>query len=132
MGGGNFQLSAELGTRFPALISATGRCIAAFGGRREQVIRDKFATLRWDNPPAFDDWIAEVEQARRQGCGADDGNYIAGVQAVAAQVMARPGGVGHALIAIGIADSIRRAGADTLGRSLADAGEAIAGQLPGG
>lgn len=136
MGGGNFQLSAEVGTRFPALISATGRCIAAFGGHREQVIRDKFATLRWDNPPAFDDWLAEVEQTRRQGYGVDDGNYIAGVQVVAAPVMVRPGGVGHALIAIGIAGgiagNIRRAGADTLGRSLVDAGEAIAGQLPGG
>ena len=28
--GGNFQLSAEVGSRFPALISATGRCIAAY------------------------------------------------------------------------------------------------------
>src|ERR1700719_342939 len=29
--GHNFQLSTQIGSRFPALISATGRCIAAFG-----------------------------------------------------------------------------------------------------
>ena len=29
--GGGFQLSVQVGNRFPALISATGRCIAAFG-----------------------------------------------------------------------------------------------------
>src|SRR5215813_12637843 len=33
--GNNFQLSTQIGSRFPALISATGRCIAAFGGHPE-------------------------------------------------------------------------------------------------
>src|SRR5215471_6661691 len=33
--GQNFQLSTQIGSRFPALISATGRCIAAFGGHPE-------------------------------------------------------------------------------------------------
>ena len=33
--GNNFQLSAQIGSRFPALISATGRCIAAFGDHPE-------------------------------------------------------------------------------------------------
>ena len=132
MGGGNFQLSAEVGTRFPALISATGRCIAAFGGHAPEVIARKFATLRWDNPPTFADWLDEVEQARERGYGVDAGNYIAGVQVVAAPVLAQAGGVSHALIAIGIAGSIQRAGTDALGRALAEAGAAIAGQLPGG
>ena len=29
--GSSFQLAVQIGSRFPALISATGRCIAAFG-----------------------------------------------------------------------------------------------------
>lgn len=132
LGGGNFQLSAEVGTRFPALISATGRCIAAFGGHSPDLIARKFATLRWDNPPPFADWLEEVEVVRQRGFALDDGNYIAGVQVIAAPVLARTGGMSHALIAIGIAGSIQRAGVETLGNSLVEAAGAIAGQLPGG
>ena len=131
-GGGNFQLSAEVGSRFPALISATGRCIAAFGGHSPEVIAQKFRTLRWDDPPAFAEWLAQVEQARVRGYGVDDGNYIAGVQVLAAPVLARGGGVSHALIALGISSAIRRAGEEVLGRALVDAAATIAGQLPGG
>lgn len=134
MGGGNFQLSAEVGSRFPALISATGRCIAAFGNHPMPAIRAKFATLRWADPPPFERWLEEVEETRRRGYGVDDGNYIAGVQVLAAPVLARAtaraGTVSHALIAIGIAGSIGRAGTETLGRALVDAGQAISGQLP--
>lgn len=132
MGGGNFQLSADVGTRFPALISATGRCIAAFGRHRESDIRAKFATLRWDDPPSFEHWLEEVEETRRRGYGVDEGNYIAGVQVVAAPVAGRTGGVSHALIAIGIAGSIQRAGTDVLGRALVEAGRAITEQMPAG
>lgn len=132
MGGGNFQLSAEVGSRFPALISATGRCIAAFGGHSDAVIRDKFATLRWDNPPDFEQWLAEVEETRRRGYGVDESSYIAGVTVVAAPVSGRAGPVTHALIAIGIAGSVERAGTDVLGRALVEAGRAIAEQLPAG
>ena len=37
--GPSFQLSTQIGSRFPALISATGRCIAAFGGHTEDRAR---------------------------------------------------------------------------------------------
>src|ERR1700761_4620794 len=46
--GNNLQLSTQIGSRFPALISATGRCIAAFGGHDEREIEKRFRTLRWD------------------------------------------------------------------------------------
>src|SRR5690606_25224088 len=46
--GADLQLSAQIGSRFPALISATGRCIAAFGDHAEEEIAARFGTLRWD------------------------------------------------------------------------------------
>ena len=124
--GGNFQLSAEPGSRFPALISATGRCIAAFGNHSAERLKAKFGTLRWANPPGFDEWLGQVEQARIKGYGLDRGNYISGVTVVAAPVTVRQGGVSHALIAIGIDSVIDRAGIDVLGNALARAAEAIA------
>ncbi|HWK48292.1 MAG TPA: helix-turn-helix domain-containing protein, partial [Steroidobacter sp.] len=60
--GQNLQLSTQIGSRFPALISATGRCIAAFGDFPAAKLEAKFKTLRWDDPPTFDQWQAQVEQ----------------------------------------------------------------------
>ena len=51
--GSNFQLIAQIGSRFPALISATGRCIAAFGGHPPEALESRFMTLRWDAAPAM-------------------------------------------------------------------------------
>lgn len=129
-GGGNFQLSAEVGSRFPALISATGRCIAAFGKHDPALVRERFETLRWDDPPQFDEWLAQVEETRIRGYGVDDGNYIAGVQVVAAPVPASNGTPAHALIAIGLASSVQRAGVETLGEALVNAANSIAEQMP--
>src|SRR5271168_2975980 len=65
--GQNFQLSTQIGSRFPALISATGRCIAAFGDHSEAQLESRFATLRWDEPPTFEDWKAQVAETRTRG-----------------------------------------------------------------
>ena len=129
-GGGNFQRSAEVGSRFPALISATGRCIAAFGQHDPDLLRERFDTLRWDDPPQFEAWLEQVEETRGRGYGVDDGNYIAGVQVIAAPVLARDGTPAHALIAIGLASSVQRAGVEALGEALVDAANAIAEQMP--
>ena len=38
----------------------------------------------WDNPPDFETWSSQVEQARRDGYGVDRGQYIGGVTIIAA------------------------------------------------
>lgn len=131
LGGGNFQLSAEVGSRFPALISATGRCIAAFGNYPEEAIRNRFKTLRWDEPPTYESWLEQVEDARRRGYAIDDGNYISGVEVIAAPVLSKEGNPAHALIAIGIRSAVQRVGPDSLGESLVAAARAIADRMPG-
>jgi DNA-binding IclR family transcriptional regulator len=101
-GATGFQLATEVGSRFPALISATGRCIAAFGGYPEGRLKARFDTLRWDDPPSFSEWMEQVGQTRNQGFGIDRGNYIAGVTVLAAPVWNAPGAPSHALVAIGL------------------------------
>ncbi len=129
--GNNFQLSAQVGSRFPALISATGRCIAAFGNYSEDELREKFQTLRWDDPPSFEDWMAQVEKARQDGFAVDEGNYISGVTVVAAPVWKTRDKLSHALVAIGISSTLARTGLPSLQESLLKNAEALSNQLSG-
>lgn len=126
-----FQLSAQIGTRFPALISATGRCIAAFGDYEVDELKERFMTLRWDEPPSFEDWLAQVEETRQQGFAVDQGHYISGVTVIAAPVWKARGQLSHALVAIGIGSAVRRNGLAALQQELLAAAEAMSSQLCG-
>jgi DNA-binding IclR family transcriptional regulator len=130
-GGANFQLSAQIGSRFPALISATGRCIAAFGDYPPAQIEARFHTLRWDDPPSFTDWQSQVAQTRKQGYGVDEGNYIAGITVVAAPIAKAATGPSHALVAIGIGGAIKRMGLEALGEALLSGAQSITSQMHG-
>jgi DNA-binding IclR family transcriptional regulator len=127
----NFQLSTQIGSRFPALISATGRCIAAFGDHSAAELEARFKTLRWDEPPTFDEWQAQVRQTRSQGFAIDKGNYIAGVTVLAAPVWKTHGQLRHALVAIGIGSALKRAGLPALQSALLSASKVLSNQLGG-
>lgn len=129
--GNNFQLSAQIGSRFPALISATGRCIAAFGDHSEKELEARFKTLRWDEPPTFDDWKKQVEETRIQGFAVDAGHYISGVTVVAAPVWKSRAKLSHALVAIGIGSALKRNGLPALQKALLSAAETLSNQLCG-
>lgn len=129
--GNNFQLSAQVGSRFPALISATGRCIAAFGNYSDEELEEKFNTLRWDEPPTFEEWKAQIEKARVDGFSVDEGNYISGVTVVAAPVWKTREKLSHALVAIGISSTLNRAGLPSLQSSLLKSAQTLSNQLSG-
>lgn len=78
------SLHVNVGSRFPSLISATGRCIAARSNLTREELKLKFDALRWERPPQFERWYAEVESARADGCAIDRGNYARGLGIVAA------------------------------------------------
>jgi DNA-binding IclR family transcriptional regulator len=109
--GQNFQLSTQVGSRFPALVSATGRCIAAFGDHEIADLKPRFEALRWDEAPSWEDWCAQVAEARESGVAVDAGHYIAGVTVIAAPVwktgQERRVAPSHALVAIGIGAALR-------------------------
>jgi DNA-binding IclR family transcriptional regulator len=129
--GQNFQLSTQIGSRFPALISATGRCIAAFGDHSEAELETRFKTLRWDEPPTVEEWKAQVAETRAQGFAVDAGNYISGVTVVAAPVWRTRGKLSHALVAIGIGSALRRNGLLGLQEAMLTAARTLSNQLTG-
>jgi DNA-binding IclR family transcriptional regulator len=129
--GRNFQLSAQIGSRFPALISATGRCIAAFGDHSEAALETRFKTLRWDQAPSYEEWQAQISRTRAQGFAIDQGNYMSGITVLAAPVFKSHAKLSHALVAIGIASALKRAGLPGLQSALVAAARTLSGQLGG-
>jgi DNA-binding IclR family transcriptional regulator len=129
--GPNFQVSAQIGSRFPATISATGRCIAAFGDHSEAELEERFRTLRWDAQPTLKEWKDQIRETRARGFAVDDGNYIAGVTVVAAPVWKTRAQLSHALVAVGIGSEARRARISALAKALLTASKALSNQLCG-
>jgi DNA-binding IclR family transcriptional regulator len=126
-----FRLHVDVGSRFPALISATGRCLAAFGNRSEREIERAFKALRWDAAPSYKAWQAEIAETRRAGFGIDRGNYIRGVTIVAAPVIGIEGWMTHALVAVALTDQLPTAGAGAIGAELKVAAARVTARLGG-
>jgi DNA-binding IclR family transcriptional regulator len=82
-----FGIHFEIGRRFPAFVSATGRCLAAHSGLSRAELKRKFHPLIWDNPPVFDEWLKQIEQSRRDEVAEDRGQYVRGFTIVAAPVL---------------------------------------------
>jgi DNA-binding IclR family transcriptional regulator len=122
-------LHVEVGSRFPALISASGRCVAAFSEHPRNEIERRFRLLRWDNAPPYDAWRKEVVKVRRQGFSIDRGNYIAGVTIVAAPVLNGRGTISHTIAAAGLGNQLDRARSLALARDMRSAAREVATQL---
>jgi DNA-binding IclR family transcriptional regulator len=123
------RMHVDVGSRFPALISATGRCVAAFSGQPPKEIEKRFRLLRWHNAPAYDAWRKEVETTRRQGFSIDRGNYIAGVTIVAVPVLNSRGTISHTIAAVGLGSQLDRASSVALAQDMRTAAQEVAAQL---
>ena len=99
----DLSIHVNIGSHFPALISATGRCVAAQSTWNRVELARRFKALRWQNPPAFETWLEEIAAARRDGYAMDDGNYIRGIIVLAAPVRQPTSGPARAVVAVGLA-----------------------------
>ena len=94
------RLHVDLGSRFPALVSATGRCVAAYSRAPARSLRARFDRLRWHRAPDYEEWLQQVAQVRERGYAVDDGNYINGVYIVASPILGPSGEFRHAIVAL--------------------------------
>jgi DNA-binding IclR family transcriptional regulator len=118
------QFRVDIGYRFPALISATGRCIAAFGNHPWAGIASRFKALRWANAPSLQTWRREIRETRENGYAIDEGNYIEGVTVLAAPVL-RDRRVSGAVVSFAVSEQLRRAGVEAVGEELKRAAERL-------
>lgn len=80
------RVDMRIGSRLPALIGAVGRCVAAKLNLPPAELRRRFTTLRWQNPPSFEAYEAEVTQAGVQGWAKDVGRLYRGITTVASVI----------------------------------------------
>ncbi len=113
-----FRLHVDVGSRFPALISATGRLVAAYSELSEAEVERRFKALRWDQPPDIEAWRKEVQAVRRKGYSMDRGNYISGITVIAVPVFDAQGRMSHSLVAAGVADQIDGSKSQALAKDL--------------
>jgi DNA-binding IclR family transcriptional regulator len=118
------RLHVDVGSRFPTLISATGRCVAAFGNHPAAELERRFKALRWDNAPSWPAWCREVETTRRQGYSIDRDTYIAGVTIVSVPVL-ETGTLSRGIAAVGISGQLGCARAIDLAHDMQAAARAV-------
>ncbi|MGE4281056.1 MAG: IclR family transcriptional regulator [Magnetospirillum sp.] len=121
-----FRLQVDLGSSFPALISATGRCIAAFGSAKPVQLKAQFSRLNWANPPSFDEWMAQVEETRRTGIGVDKGHYISGVTIYAVPVFNAAKALAYSIVTVGISEQLEAASGEEMARRMLEVRDAVA------
>ncbi len=78
------RVEIGIGYRLPLFAGAIGRCAAAAMRLPEAELRRRFAGLRWQVPPTFAAYQAEVAQASERGWALDDGQLYRGLTTVAA------------------------------------------------
>jgi DNA-binding IclR family transcriptional regulator len=113
-----FSLHLDVGSRFPALISATGRLVAAYSDRPWSEIEQGFKKLRWQNAPNVRTWRAEVEAVRRKGFSVDRGNYISGVTIIAVPLLDANNRLQHAIVAAGMASQLDSSSCTALAKQM--------------
>jgi DNA-binding IclR family transcriptional regulator len=124
----SIRLQVDLGSRFPALVSATGRCVAAYSHLPPRSLRAQFERLRWHRAPSFEQWQQQVADVRVQGYAVDDGNYINGIYIVASPILGAEGEFRHAIVAV----CIKEGWSEAQLRELADTVRASAAQVAEG
>ncbi|WP_420145574.1 IclR family transcriptional regulator [Sphingobium sp.] len=127
--GGAISLHVDVGNRFPALLSASGRCFAAQSGLDKAALRKKFDALRWDQAPTFDDWYDQVQQARIEKTAVDHGHYVRGLAIAAAALPYSPDGVHRGIALIGFEHQVTGDVLEPLRAALIDAVGEVAGLI---
>ena len=110
------RIHVEVGSRFPALMSATGRCLAAFSPFEAKEVEARFKKIRWDVPPTLSDWRLEVKAARLNHYSVDEGQYLSGITVVAAPILDASSYMTHGIISFGVSDQVKRVGVTRIGQ----------------
>jgi DNA-binding IclR family transcriptional regulator len=123
------SLHVNVGSRYPALVSATGRCIAAASNLSRDELKTRFESLRWQKAPKFEDWYAEVERTRIDGVAIDRGNFIKGITILATLLPAGADRATRAIALVGFDHNMIEKSLQPIKDSLRTATKKVAAQL---
>jgi DNA-binding IclR family transcriptional regulator len=123
------SLHVNVGSRFPSLISATGRCVAAASGLSRTELKNEFDALRWERSPKFEDWYADVQRVLENGVALDRSNYIRGVTVMSTLLPSLPDRSVRGIAAIGLDHHMTEKSLQKLQQSLVSEAKATAARL---
>jgi DNA-binding IclR family transcriptional regulator len=126
---GPVRVHVDIGSRFPALVTATGRCVAAYSDYPWEEIERRFKLLRWDNAPTLETWKKEVEATRRNGFNIDRKNYLAGLTLVAAPILNAEGLITHTIACVGLTSQMNKDAAFALAHEMKTAAESVSAKI---
>ena len=106
------------GQRVPILLGSSGRFMAAHMGLSRAAVERDFRLLRWQKPIDFQDYYAQVEEARRTGYGIDEGFYARGVTSIGTAILDRQRQPRYSVTAVMFQGQYDRAVLDEIGGEL--------------
>lgn len=112
------RVHMNIGQRLPMYIAALGRSFAAHANLSPVELRSRFSSLRWENPPSFESYLAEIDEARANGYAIDIDRYVKGVTTVSAAVLDGTDAPVMALSAVGFSAQFDAASIQALGEDL--------------
>ncbi|MDY6945498.1 MAG: IclR family transcriptional regulator [Pseudomonadota bacterium] len=131
-GNSPMRIHMSVGQRLPMLMGAVGRAIAANLGLGEMELRREFGRLRWQSQPKFEDYVAQVEEARRRGFAVDRDNFATGVTTVAVAIHDSVGAVSYGLSGIMFSGQCDEESIVRVGEALVDVAAWAASRLTAG
>jgi DNA-binding IclR family transcriptional regulator len=125
------RVHMTVGQRLPMLVGALGRCFAAHSDLQREDVRRQFDQLRWEVPPDFEEFWADVQEARERGYAIDRDHFVRGITTVAAPILDASGAPVMAISAIGFSGQFNNSSLEALAQDLVkDAREIGAGVFP--
>jgi DNA-binding IclR family transcriptional regulator len=125
------RVDMAIGTRLPAFIGAVGRCIAATRDLSAKELEARFRRLRWQAPPRFEDYAADVAAAGKRGYAFDYGQLFKGVDIVASVIRDHAGEARFGISGIVIAGQLSRPALAALGQDICKTTDHISANLYG-
>jgi DNA-binding IclR family transcriptional regulator len=128
---GAMHVHMSIGQRLPMYLAALGRSIAAASGLTASELRSRFSTMRWENAPSFETWLAEIEEVKVKGYAVDMDHYARGVTTVSAAILDRDKSPAMAISAVGFSGQFDAASIEILGADLRDRAAEISRAVSG-
>ncbi len=119
------QVDIRLGARLPLLAGAIGRCVAAAMRLPEEALHQRFATVRWQDRPSFEVFLADVRQAQKDGYALDLGHWHRGVHVAGTAVLNPEGQPVLCIGGLALAGQRSEEQLHALGKTLRDAARLI-------
>ncbi len=128
-GNSAMRIHMSVGQRLPMLMGAVGRAIAAKLDQSEQDLHAAFTPLKWQTPVMFEDYVADVDEARLHGYAVDRGTFASGVTSVAVAIGPPGGPIGYGVSGIMFASAETDGLIDEIGAELMDVADWAAARL---